>query len=119
MSLKEHGALKYGRLIRQNINQARYLAKLIEASPELELAAPVTLNVVCFRYITKKIDSSALDELNKKIEIELQERGIAVVSVTMIRGRPVLRVANTNHRSFRKDFEILIQEVIRVGNELT
>jgi len=28
MSLKEHGAVKYGRLIQQNIDQARYLAGL-------------------------------------------------------------------------------------------
>lgn len=60
MSLKEHGARKYGRLIQQNINQARYLADLIDAAPELELAAPVTLNVVCFRYNRAGLDDAAL-----------------------------------------------------------
>jgi glutamate/tyrosine decarboxylase-like PLP-dependent enzyme len=118
MSLKEHGARKYGRLIQQNIDQAQYLAKMIDASPELELVGPVVLNVVCFRYVRSELDDAALDELNKQIEVELQERGIAVPSTTTIRGKCVLHVANTNHRTRREDFEILVREVIRLGEEL-
>jgi glutamate/tyrosine decarboxylase-like PLP-dependent enzyme len=118
MSIKEHGARKYGRLIQQNIDQARYLGKLIEAAPGLELAAPVTLNVVCFRFVRQGLDEERLDALNKQIEIELQEGGIAVVSITSVKGKRVLHVANTNHRSRREDFEVLVQEVIRLGNEL-
>ncbi len=118
MSLKEHGSRKYGRLIQQNIDQARYLGALIEAAPELELAAPVTLNVVCFRYVRPGLDDVALDGLNKQIEVELQEQGIAVVSGTRIRGRYVLHVAHCNHRSRRKDFDVLVNEVIRLGEEL-
>ena len=119
MSLKEHGVHKYGRLIQQNIDQARYLAGLIEAAPDLELAAPVPLNVVCFRYIGARRDDAGLDELNQKIVIELQEQGIAVVSGTTIKGKYVLHVANTNHRSRREDFDLLVREVIRFGRALT
>src|SRR5581483_7531592 len=35
MSLKEHGVEKFGRLIDQNIAQARYLADMIKAEPLL------------------------------------------------------------------------------------
>lgn len=119
MSLKEHGSLKYGRLIQQNIDQARYLAELIKAQPELELLAPVTLNIVCFRYVVPDIDDVALNEFNKQVVIELQERGVAVISGTIIKGKYVLRVGNTNHRSRREDFNILVREVIRTGKELT
>jgi aromatic-L-amino-acid decarboxylase len=118
MSLKEHGRIKYGRLIQQNIDQAHYLAERVVAAPELELAAPVALNVVCFRYVRPGPDDAALDELNRQILIELQERGIAVPSGTTIRGRFVLHVAHTNHRSRREDFDILVREVIRLGEEL-
>jgi glutamate/tyrosine decarboxylase-like PLP-dependent enzyme len=119
MSLKEHGVLKYGRLIQQNIDQAHYLAERIEKHPELELAAPVSLNVVCFRYIGAGLDDAALDELNRRIVVELQERGIAAPSGTTIRERYVLHVANTNHRSRRRDFDLLVREVVRLGKELT
>jgi len=119
MSLKEHGLRKYSRLIQQNIDQARYLAGLVESSPQLELMSPVTLNVVCFRYIREGLDDSRLDELNKLIEAELQERGIAVPSGTLVRGRYVLHVANTNHRSRRADFDLLVEETLRAGEKLS
>ncbi len=118
MSLKEHGSRRYARLIQQNIDQVRYLAGLIDASPQLELSAPVTLNVVCFRYLEPGLDEGGLDALNKQILTELHEQGIAVPSGTIIRGKYVLRVAHTNHRSRRDDFDILVREVIRIGKEL-
>jgi glutamate/tyrosine decarboxylase-like PLP-dependent enzyme len=118
MSLKEHGIYKYGRLIQQNIDQARDLAEMILAAPELELAAPVTLNIVCFRYIGPGLDDLSLDALNKEIMIELQERGIAVISGTTLNGRYVLRVGHTNHRTRRDDFYLLVNEVIHIGQEL-
>jgi len=36
MMLKAHGTEKFGRIIQQNVEQARYLASLVDASPELE-----------------------------------------------------------------------------------
>ncbi|MBN1244263.1 aminotransferase class I/II-fold pyridoxal phosphate-dependent enzyme [Candidatus Bathyarchaeota archaeon] len=119
MSLKEHGSCKYARIIQQNIDQAFYLGELVNASPELELSAPVTLNVVCFRYVAPDMDGDALDEVNKRIVIELQEQGVAVLSGTIIKGKYVLRAANSNHRSRRGDFDVLVREVIRMGKELT
>ncbi|MBN1148547.1 MAG: aminotransferase class V-fold PLP-dependent enzyme [Anaerolineales bacterium] len=117
MSLKEHGVDKYARLIQQNIEQARYLGGLVQAAPELELAAPVTLNVVCFRYVCPDLDAAAQDALNKRILVELQESGLAVLSGTTIRDKYVLHVAHTNHRSRKQDFDLLVREVIRLGNE--
>lgn len=118
MSIKEHGSRKYARIIQQNIDQALYLGKLVEASPELVLSAPITLNIVCFRFVSTYVDDAALDEVNKQIAVDLQERGIAVLTGTVIDGRYVLRVANTNHRSRREDFEILVREVLRIGKKL-
>ena len=118
MALKEHGADKFGRVIQQNIDQARYLAGLVEATPELEQALPVALNIVCFRYVRPGLSDAALDHLNKRIELELQERGIAVPSVSTIGGRKYLHVAVANHRSRREDFDLLVREVVRLGGEL-
>lgn len=119
MAFKEHGSRKYGRLIQQNIDQAKYLAALIDAAPELELVAPVQLNVVCFRYIKSNLNGAELDTLNKQILAELQEQGLAVPSSTTIDGKYVLHVAHTNHRSRWEDFEVLVHEVIRIGKELS
>ncbi len=114
MTLKEHGVEKYGRMIQKNIDQARYLSELVEDTAHLELSAPAPLNVVCFRYVKPGMDEAQLDQLNKYIEVELQERGIAVVSGTILNGHYVLHAAITNHRSKREDFEVLVNEVLRI-----
>jgi glutamate/tyrosine decarboxylase-like PLP-dependent enzyme len=118
MTIKEQGTLKYGRLIQQNIDQAHYLGHLVEAAPELELALPVSLNVACFRYVHRDLDGVALDALNKGIEIELQEQGIAVPSIVAIHGSKYLHAAITNHRTRREDLDLLVREVIRIGSDL-
>jgi len=118
MCIKEHGVLKYGRLIQQNIDQARYLTELVDAAPELERVAPAPLNIVCFRFTANSLDEAALNKLNSELLMQLQESGMAVLSSTIINGKYVLRVAITNHRSRREDFELLVREVIRLGNML-
>jgi glutamate/tyrosine decarboxylase-like PLP-dependent enzyme len=118
MLLKEHGLDKYARLVRQNIDQARYLAELIREAPDLELLAPVPLNIVCFRYVAQHRDDAALDALNQELLIQLHEQGIAVPSNLTLGGRFALRVAITNQRSRREDFDLLVSEVRRIGAAL-
>jgi len=125
MSLREHGVEKYGRLISQNAAQARYLAGLVLASPDLELIAPVDLNIVCFRFNPGKggeglprLDDAALNALNEEILLRLHECGIAAPTYTTLRGRYALRAAITNHRSRREDFDLLVAEVARIGHEI-
>ncbi|MGE5687917.1 MAG: pyridoxal phosphate-dependent decarboxylase family protein, partial [Gemmatimonadota bacterium] len=118
MSLKEHGLDRYARLVRQNIGQARYLAQLVRQAPDLELLAPVPLNIVCFRYVAPGRDEAALDALNQELLIQLHEQGIAVPSNLTLAGRFALRVAITNHRSRREDFDLLVREARRIGADL-
>jgi aromatic-L-amino-acid decarboxylase len=119
MTIKEQGTARYGQVIQQNIEQAHYLGTLVEAAPELELALPVSLNIVNFRYARPGISKERLDQLNKQIECELQEQGIAVPSSVTIRGNKYLHVAVTNHRSRGDDFDLLVREVIRMGRALS
>jgi aromatic-L-amino-acid decarboxylase len=118
MSLKEHGIDKFATIIRQNIEQAKYLSQLVQESEVLELMAPVNSNIVCFRYNPSEHDID-LNWLNKEILIALQDQGIAAPSYTKLNGNYCLRVANVNHRSVKHDFEILVDAVIKIGNELT
>jgi glutamate/tyrosine decarboxylase-like PLP-dependent enzyme len=118
LSIKEHGIRKYGRLIQQNVDQASYLAGLLDAAPELERLAPAPLNIVCFRFKDARLDESALNDLNREILTQLHESGVAVPSYTLLDGRYAIRVAISNHRSRREDFEILVREVVRIGKEL-
>jgi aromatic-L-amino-acid decarboxylase len=119
LSIKEHGITKYGRLIKQNVDQCKYLTQLIQSSPDLELLAPTSLNIVCFRFKAANMDAAALNHLNEKIMMELHEQGIAVPTYTTLNGKFAIRVAHTNHRTRREDFDVLVREVIRLGKEFS
>jgi aromatic-L-amino-acid/L-tryptophan decarboxylase len=118
MSLREHGTAKYGRLISQNAAQARYLGERVAENPELELLAPVELNIVCFRYNPGGRDDETLNALNKELLMRLHESGQAAPSYTTLSGQYWLRAANTNHRTRREDFDLLVREVVRLGREI-
>lgn len=119
MMLKEHGIEKFGRLIDQGIAQAQYLTGLIARQPMLEQIAPTVVDIVCFRFNPGGIDESALRALNIEIMLQMQETGVAAVSDTTVKGRHCLRVAVCNHRTRRTDLDLLVQEVLRVGNAHT
>lgn len=118
MALKQHGIEKFGRLIDQNIAQGHYLSTVIEAEPSLQLVAPTSINIVCYRYRHDGKNQEELKALNTEIMLRLQENGTAVVSDTTIQGEHCLRVAINNHRTRREDLELLIRETLRIGDQL-
>lgn len=118
MTFKENGIRKLGKLIEQNIQQAKYLSDIIKSAKKLELLAPTRMNVVNFRYNDELTKVDALNKLNKEILYQLQEKGIAVPSNTLINGNFAIRVAIVNHRSKREDFEVLINSVLDIGEKL-
>ena len=118
MSLKAHGIKLFSRLIEQNVGQARYCAGLIEAHSDLELLAPVPLNIVCFRFAPKDADGGVLNRVNEEILLRIQESGLAVPSSTRIGEAFALRIAITNHRSRREDFDLLVKAVSEIGRAI-
>lgn len=118
MSLKAHGVDRFAGLIEQNVAQARHLAARVSADPELELLAPVPLNVVCFRYAPAGVERARLDDINQELLLRVQESGEAVPSSTVLRGRFALRVAIVNHRTREADLDRLLLAIHRFGREL-
>ncbi|MEO8138007.1 MAG: pyridoxal-dependent decarboxylase [Gemmatimonadota bacterium] len=118
LTLKAEGSDKLARVIEQNVGQSRYLRDRIEASAELELLAPVPLNVVCFRYVGEGLGELQRDGLNRELLLRMQEQGVAVPSSTVIDGRFALRVCNVNHRTRKSDLDQLFEGVLRLGREL-
>jgi glutamate/tyrosine decarboxylase-like PLP-dependent enzyme len=118
LAFKAHGVDAIGALIEQNVAQVARLAARVEAHPRLELLAPPSLNVACFRYVRPGLDEPALERLNRELLFRLQEDGVAVPSSTRVRGRFALRVANANHRTRDADFEALVEAAVERGDAL-
>lgn len=118
LALKAHGVRPYAELVRRNVQQARLLARLIDDTPQLELMAPVPLNVVCFRFHLPGAGDRALDVLNRSLVVRPQEGGVAAPSHTTLHGCFVIRACITNHRTRDEDLELFVREVVRIGTEL-
>ncbi len=89
--LRSFGIEGIRKRIRCHVALARELAGWIEADARFELAAPVTLNLVCFRH-------RAGDEATQRILDRVNASGKLFISHTRLRGRLTLRfcVGQTN-----------------------
>lgn len=113
-TLSVYGNEKLGQVITHTCELAQLLKREIENSPELELLAPVALNIVCFRYRCENANF-----VNTQIVIALQESGIAAPSSTTLNGNVAIRAAIVNHRTTENDMAILLEAVLKFGNVLT
>lgn len=114
LSLKEHGIEKMGRLVARNVQQARRLGELVDASPHFSRVAPVALNVVAFRHHAPGLTSEVADEVNREVLMRIQEQGVAIPSSTHVGGRFTLRTCICNHRTRTEDLELFMREAERI-----
>ena len=118
VALKIEGSDKFGELVEQNINQAKYLTNLIEADQNLELLSPTSLNIVNFRFVNQNIDNELLNDFNAELLMRLHESGDHAPSSALLNNIFSIRVAITNQRSRLQDFKELVEDVIKIGNNL-
>ena len=105
-------------MIAQNNRQAEYLGRLVNSYAQLELMAPVSMSITCFRMVQEGMSEEEIRDLNREILVRIQEEGIASPSSTILNGKYTLRVANVNQRTRFVDMDILVDEVLRIGNEI-
>jgi len=90
------GYRKVCSIIRQHIRWAQELAAEIGAHPLFEVAAPVTMSLVCLRL-------KAGDEATRSMMRRVNESGEAFLSGNVLDGRFVARIAIGNIKTTRED----------------
>jgi glutamate/tyrosine decarboxylase-like PLP-dependent enzyme len=116
-TLKHFGTQRLGEAIAENVRQAKLLGDLVDADRDLELLAPVQLNIVCFRYRRPGLDETQLDRLNDELVIALQESGEAVASSTTVGSRRAIRCCILNHRTTDEDLVRTLDAIKRLARE--
>jgi len=120
-TLKVYGTDALGAMISSTCELARYLESHIAAHAELELMAPATLNIVCFRFRphTHALPGETeIERINREILIQLQEAGSVAPSSTLLNGRFAIRAAIFNHRTTRAEIDTLIEQTLEIGRGL-
>lgn len=121
-ALNEIGAEGIRERVTRHNSFARHLADLVQASPVLELLAPVTLSICCFRYVPTDLQGGkdrgkALNNLNREILMRLHREHHHIPSSTEINGQLAIRPCYINPRTALSDVDGLVEAVERIGTE--
>src|SRR6266850_3960478 len=101
MMLKGVGLRALGAAIEKDLACARHLERLVRASDDFEMLAPVELSIFCFRHVPARLNRALargnevervrideeLDALNERLLIELQRDGSSYLSNARLHGR--------------------------------
>jgi aromatic-L-amino-acid decarboxylase len=100
--------------LREQIRLANLLANWIKNDNRFELAAPVSMGVVCFRFIPgdeSSRRSEAKADINSQIVERINASGRAYLTQTKLRGRTVMRIGFgnvlTTEEHLRKAWELI------------
>lgn len=86
--------------LREQMRLTNFLVDWIKTDKRFELAAPVVMPVVCFRFVGKESQSTAsparTDNINSEIVERINASGRAYLTQTKLRGRTVMRIGFGN-----------------------
>jgi aromatic-L-amino-acid decarboxylase len=85
---------------------AKHLERRLRKLPMFEVVAPVALNIVCFRV------RGAGDDVQQAVVMDLQERGVAAPSLTVLGGQTVIRAAIVNHRTTMRHADQFVEHLM-------
>jgi aromatic-L-amino-acid/L-tryptophan decarboxylase len=102
VSLSYFGLEAFRQAIRRSLEVAAAAARRVEESQMLELMAPPSLGVVCFR--RRDLDEAA----NAGLVSALERSGTGLISTTRLHGRFALRMCVLNHQSTPEDVEAVV-----------
>ncbi|MFQ5491924.1 MAG: hypothetical protein ACE5GE_14495, partial [Phycisphaerae bacterium] len=119
MILKIRGTDALAGAIQRNIDLRRYLDQRIAAEPDLEPLGS-ELSIACFRFRPPQVQPDMdLNDLNRRILESVIPKGRVFMSPTELEGRYVLRVCIVNFRTRPQHIDLLVNEVLQAGRQLT
>jgi len=103
--------------VKRHLDFARHLERRVAQEPRLELVAPATLSICCFRYRSK--DEGTANSLNERIARRLRAETRFVPSTTTVGGRYAIRPCYINPRTTIDDVDGLVEAVTLIGDAET
>jgi glutamate/tyrosine decarboxylase-like PLP-dependent enzyme len=107
-TLRAYGRDGYRAIVERHLDLAQHLAARIDAEPDFERLAHLTLNIVCFRYRPAGVPEQELDELNRALGDELLRDGRVFAGTTLYEGKVAFRPAIVNWQTSEEDVDALV-----------
>jgi aromatic-L-amino-acid decarboxylase len=96
MVLRSFGRSGIATRLREHCRLADLVARCVRAEVGMELAAPPSMSVVCFRCAPAGLSADAVDDLNVAIVEAVNASGDAYLTHTRLAGRAVMRIGIGN-----------------------
>ena len=119
MSIQTFGMAAFRRTVSRGMNLAERAREYTRESSTLELLAPVSLGVVCFRVdpADPAVDEDALDHVNRTVLARVFWEDRALMSSTMVGKTFSLRLCIINHNTTWTDVRETLENIERYGRE--
>ena len=119
MSIQTFGMAAFRRAVSKAMELAVRAGEYARESSTLELLAPVSLGVVCFRVnpADASIGEQALDRINQTVLARVFWEDRALMSSTMVGAKFSLRVCIINHNTTWTDVHETFENIERLGRE--
>jgi glutamate/tyrosine decarboxylase-like PLP-dependent enzyme len=116
-TLRAYGRGGYRAMVERHLAYARTLGEVVDAAPDFELLAPVSLNIVCFRYVPPAVagNEDALNDLNRTLGQAVLDDGRVYVGTTVYDGRVAFRPAIVNWRTTEADVRMILDVIRELG----
>ncbi|RJL31699.1 pyridoxal phosphate-dependent decarboxylase family protein [Bailinhaonella thermotolerans] len=118
-ALRAYGREGHRAMVERHLDLAQRLGRLVEEAPDLELLAPVRLNIACFRYHPPGVPEDRLNDLNSRLGAALLADGRVYAGTTVYRGKTALRPAIVNWSTTEADIDLLIKVIQDLTPTLT
>ncbi|MGH8927450.1 MAG: pyridoxal-dependent decarboxylase [Acidimicrobiia bacterium] len=107
--LRSYGAENLRSLIRTHVQLARNLGERIRSHPQLEVIAPISFSLVCFRHVGG-------DDATGRLAAAINQSGHFYVTPSVIDGRSFIRVAIGQARTEAAHIDRLWDLIVREAN---
>ena len=107
-SLRAFGVEAFRTAVEHSLELAAHAARLVEQHPQLELLAPPSLGIVCFRRVVPGGSEEEHEAVNAALVAALEDGGTALATSTRVRGTYALRLCVMNDTCERADVERVV-----------
>jgi glutamate/tyrosine decarboxylase-like PLP-dependent enzyme len=114
-TLRAYGRIGHRAMVERHLELAQRLGKRIEAEAELELLAPVKLNIVCFRHRPPGLTEDELDAHNLALGEDVLADARVFFGTTRYEDRVAFRPAIVNWRTTEQDVDLIADVVLELG----
>lgn len=119
--LRNFGAKKLRTIIQQHCDWAIWLKNQIEEHPDFEMLAPVSVNLVCFRFLNSQLEEGELNTINEKLLKQINTTGKIYMTHTKLNGKYTLRWVGGHPELTKKHVEdawrIILEESEKLKQE--